>query len=139
MRTWLVDAGPLIAYVNARDPNHSRVADRLDEFGGRLATSSAVIAEAMHFLVADSRGPRWLADEISGSEMQVYDFSRPPELYDAVGLMEKYADTPMDYADATLVLLAEALDVRDVLTLDVRGFSTYRTRTARALRLVLGG
>jgi hypothetical protein len=36
------------------------------------------------------------------------------------------------------VLLAEALRVTDVLTLDRRGFRTYRTRTGRAFRLVLG-
>jgi len=63
--------------------------------------------------------------------------SRPPELDAAVALMEKYADTPMDFADATLVLLAEALDVHDILTLDRSGFSTFRTRPGRALRLVL--
>jgi hypothetical protein len=51
--------------------------------------------------------------------------------------MEKYDDTPMDFADATLVLLAEALQVRDVLTLDRRGFSTYRTTKRHAFRLVL--
>lgn len=51
--------------------------------------------------------------------------------------MEKYADTPMDFADATLVLLAEALEVYEVFTLDRRGFSTYRTRERRAFRLVL--
>ncbi len=41
--------------------------------------------------------------------------------------MEKYSDTPMDYADATLVLLAERLEVYEVATLDRRGFSAYRT------------
>ena len=34
-------------------------------------------------------------------------------------------------------ILAEALDARDVLTLDRRGFSTYRTRRRRGFRLVL--
>jgi hypothetical protein len=56
---------------------------------------------------------------------------------DAAGLMERYADTPMDFADATLVLLAEALGVFDVLALDRRGFSTYRTAGGRPFRLVL--
>jgi predicted nucleic acid-binding protein len=69
--------------------------------------------------------------------MEVYDLSRPPELHEAVSLMEKYSDTPMDFADATLVLLSEALQVPDVFTLDRRGFSTYRTRKRRAFRLVL--
>ena len=69
--------------------------------------------------------------------MPVYDLGRPPELFDVVWLMEKYHDTPMDYADGTLVLLAEALNIREVPTLDRRGFSTYRTRQRRGLRLVL--
>jgi predicted nucleic acid-binding protein len=51
--------------------------------------------------------------------------------------MEKFADTPMDFADATLVLLAEAIGVHDVFTLDRRGFSAYRTRKRRGFRLVL--
>lgn len=51
--------------------------------------------------------------------------------------MKKYADTPMDFADATLLLLAEALKVKNVLTLDRRGFSAFRTRRNRGLRNVL--
>jgi hypothetical protein len=51
--------------------------------------------------------------------------------------MEKYLDTPMDFADATLLLLAEILGLDDIFTLDRRGFAAYRTRDGRALRLVL--
>jgi predicted nucleic acid-binding protein len=51
--------------------------------------------------------------------------------------MERYSDTPMDFADATLVLLAEVFEVLDILTLDRRGFSTYRTAGGSAFRLVL--
>jgi predicted nucleic acid-binding protein len=43
----------------------------------------------------------------------------------------------MDFADATLVLLAEALGTDELLTLDRRGFSIFRTRKRRAFRLVL--
>ena len=53
--------------------------------------------------------------------------------------MEKYADTPMDFADATLVLLAEALGQSEILTLDRRGFSVFRTRRGRPFRRVLDG
>ena len=51
--------------------------------------------------------------------------------------MSKYSDTPMDFADATLVLLAEELGVAEILTLDRRGFTAYRTRKGKAFRLVL--
>ncbi|MGH7545173.1 MAG: type II toxin-antitoxin system VapC family toxin [Gemmatimonadota bacterium] len=137
MKAWLVDTGPLVAYLDARDPAHAKVAARWDAFTGRLGTSSAVVTEAMHFVAASPKGPRQLAALVAASEMDVYDLTRPPELQEAAGLMEKYADTPMDFADATLVLLAEALALEDVFTLDHRGFSVYRTRNGRALRSVL--
>jgi predicted nucleic acid-binding protein len=138
VKTWLVDTGPLVAYLDARDPVHTRVAAEWDAFTGGLATTSAVITEAMHFVAATAKGPSHLAALVAGSEMDVYDLTRPPELHEAAALMEKYADTPMDFADATLVLLSEALGLEDILTLDRRGFSVYRTRNGRALRSVLG-
>ena len=137
MKTWLVDTGPVVAYLDAEDPAHADVAGCWDSFRGQLVTTSAVIIEAMHFVTASPSGARYLADLVAASGMEVYDLSRPPELFEAVTLMEKYSDTPMDYADATLVLLAEALEVHEVLTLDRRGFSTYRARKRRAFRLVL--
>jgi hypothetical protein len=51
--------------------------------------------------------------------------------FEAAELMEKHADTPMEFADATLVLMAEALELKDVFTLDRRGFSAYGTRDGR--------
>jgi predicted nucleic acid-binding protein len=51
--------------------------------------------------------------------------------------MEKYADLPMDYADATLVLLAERLGVFDLLTLDRRGFTVFRSSRGQHFSLVL--
>ena len=69
--------------------------------------------------------------------MQVYDFAQPKALREAATLMAKYANVPMDYADATLVLLAEYLGVKDILTLDRRGFSTYRMKRYQPLRQVL--
>ena len=137
MRTWLVDTGPLVSYLDARDPAHGEVADRLDGFTGGLATTSAVVTEAMHFLSATRSGPRLLAELVRTSGMGLFDLCQPPELDAAAALMDKYADTPMDFADATLVLLAEALGQNEILTLDRRGFSAFRMRRGRSFRLVL--
>jgi hypothetical protein len=113
------------------------VAARLDGFTGRLATTRAVVTEAMHLVASDTRGPRLLADLLAATDAEVYDLSQPPDLHHAVGLMERYANLPMDFADATLLLLAEALGVDNLLTLDRRGFAAFRTRLGDALRLVL--
>ena len=108
-----------------------------NQFTGALATTSAVVTETMHFVAPARSGPRRLAEFISASGTDVYNFCGAQELRAAVSLIEQYRDTPMDLADATLLLLAEALGVRDILTLDRRGFSTYRTRERKALRMIL--
>ena len=59
------------------------------------------------------------------------------ELQRAVALMEKYADVPMDFADATLVLLAEKSGVREILTTDESGFRTFRIHRRQGFHLVL--
>jgi hypothetical protein len=137
VRSWLVDTGPLVAYLDAGDPTHALVADRLGAFTGQLLTTSAVLTEAMHFVAPAPHGPLLLADLVESSGMQVFDFTQPPLLREAALRMEKYADTPMDFADATLMLLAERLKVSNIATLDRRGFSVYRTFDRKALRLVL--
>ena len=137
MKRWLIDTGPLVAYLDADDPAHGAVAECLDAFTGRLMTTSAVVTEAMHFVAASHDGASLLVRFIEATRTEVFDLCGPPELGEAARLMERYADTPMDFADATLVLLAEGLDVHEILTLDRRGFTSYRTRQRKALKLVL--
>jgi predicted nucleic acid-binding protein len=137
VRSLLIDTGPIVAYLDAKEQKHIEVCEVLDSFSGQLLTTSAVITETMHFVSEVQTGPRLLADLVLASDMQIADFAQPLELRQAADLMEKYSDVPMDYADATLVLLAERLDVYDVLTLDHRGFSAYRTRRKQPLKQVL--
>lgn len=137
MKIWLLDTGPLVSYLVENDPAHDEVATRWDAFRGQAVTTSAVVMEAIHFVASARSGPRRLAELVSASATEVYDLCGPAELREAAALMEKYADTPMDFADATLLLLAEVLALDDVFTLDRRGFSVFRTRDGRALRSVL--
>jgi predicted nucleic acid-binding protein len=137
LRAWILDTGPLVAYLSAADKSHSHVAARLDAFTGQLFTTSAVIGEAMYLLSSVRRGPALLAEFVAESGIQILDFSQADELAEAARRMEKYADLPMDYADATLVLLAERLRVFEVLTLDRRGFSVFRSSQGKTFSLVL--
>jgi uncharacterized protein len=136
VKTWLLDTGPLVAYLHAHDPAHAFAVAHLDGFSGQLATTSAVVTEAMHLVVAAPGGPRLLAQFVAASGLRVFDFTQPVFLGECADLMEKYADTPMDFADATLILLAEDLDVLEILTLDRRGFSAFRTRKRLALQMI---
>ena len=137
MKTWLVDTGPFVAYLDRSDPRHEPVAASLDTFTGQLATTGAVVTEVMYFLADVDAGPTAFAELLLESDARIVNLTDPRDILAATRLMTRYADTPMDFADATLVMLGEALGVTDMLTLDRRGFSTYRTAKRKAFRLVL--
>jgi hypothetical protein len=50
-------------------------------------------------------------------------------------LMARYADVPMDFADATLTALAEEMGTRTAYTLDRRGFSVYRAAAGKGFEI----
>lgn len=139
MNRWLVDTGPLVAFLNTSDAAHRVVAPVFGAFSGELFTTEAVVTEAMYLLRKVPSGPRRLAEFVVACQIAVHGTSSPADLVVTASLMERYADTPMDYADATLVVLADQIRERRVLTLDRRGFSVFRNRQKEAFELVLDG
>jgi predicted nucleic acid-binding protein len=109
----------------------------MEAFTGQLATTPAVITEVMYFLSDVNGGPLAFAELLSASSTLIAESIDSAQILAAAQLMDRYSDTPMDFADATLVLLAEDLGVSEILTLDRRGFSTYRTSKGKSFRLVL--
>lgn len=122
----LTDAGPLVAIIDAGEPDHDACLAALDAVAIPLVTTWPAFTEAM-YLVVRAGGPaghRALWRLVSSGRLQLADLS-------AAGvdrcqrLMDQYADTPMDLADASLVALAEELGHRRIFTLD-DDFDVYR-------------
>lgn len=137
MRRCLIDTGPFVAYLDLADPAHDEVAAYVDAFTGQMLTTSAVVTEAMYFLSQAPDGPEAFAELLVRSGVDVIEATQPAQVLAAAVLMRKYRDTPMDFADATLVALGDRFGVADILTLDRRGFSTYRTSAGKRFRLAL--
>ena len=57
------------------------------------------------------------------------------DLHDIQRLMRQYADRPMDFADATLVHVADRDGIADILTIDHDDFETYRFGRNRRFRI----
>lgn len=134
----LLDTGPLVTLLDRSEPEHARVSEFLSRLQGhRLVTTGAVITEAFYFLSEVREGPERLSSFLAESATEVYDVFAPAALSAAVRLMAKYADCPMDFADATLVWLAEQTGTDRVLTLDRRGFQAYRYGRSRRFHLIL--
>ena len=134
MESIIVDAGPLIALFRRRDRHHARVTQFLSTNRARLVSTLPVITEVCHFLNADGKVAllTWIGR--SGLSLQPIGTDDLPEI---TALIERYADRDMDFADATLVWLAELINTLDVMTIDRRDFLTYRSRRGAAFNLVL--
>lgn len=125
----LCDSGPLIALFDQEDEAHEACRAALDGFGGNFFTTWPALTESFHFLQPASR-QALLWELIAAGTLNIIDLL-PSETPRMRGLMEKYADLPMDLADASLVVVGERLRLRKVFTLDRRDFRIYRPRHTR--------
>ena len=131
----LADAGALLACLDRGDPWHQRCRDAFGQFRLPLSTSSAVLTELFH-LVGDNRREVELAWAfIRAGAMTVLPIS-DRDLPDIEALMRKYHDRPMDFADATLVHLAQRESLSTVFTIDRDDFETYRVGGRKRLRIL---
>ena len=138
MNICLLDTGPLVALLDRSEPDHHQVQNRMARLAGsRLVTTGAVVTEAFYFLSDVRNGPGSLATFLHVSGTEVRDAFSAEALAAAVRLMGKYADVPMDFPDATLVWIAEMSGADAILTLDRRGFSSFRFGKNRRFKLVL--
>lgn len=126
-RDGLLDTGVLVAFLDAAEKRHEDCVQVLRDFRGRLLTTEAVLTEAMYLLhrFTGTQGTAACVEFVLRKGCILVPTSLPA-LARCRELMEKYEDVPMDYADATLVTLAEELGVALVLTLDRRGFLAFR-------------
>lgn len=137
MDAWLLDTGPIVAFLDDTDADHRVVVRAFERFAGRFVTTDAVVVEAMHLVSRSPAGPGLLIDFLFSSQAAIHASMSADDLLQAGELMTKYADVPMDFADATLALLAARLRITAVCTLDRRGFRTYRSGPRKAFDLVL--
>ena len=103
----------------------------LEEIGRRTGTSaSQALKQGLHILGPSSRGSDNLREFVLAAGMAVWFFD-PAGLERAFELMEIYHGHPVDLADASLIVAAEALRTRRKFTLDNRDFRPDRVRRAR--------
>src|SRR6185295_14422801 len=102
---------------------------------GAVISTEAVLTEATHLLGRTPNGPELCLEFFLAGGATLVPASLST-LRRCRVLMEKYADLPMDYADATLVVLAEELGTDLVFTTDRRDFEVYRFGKDRPFRVV---
>jgi predicted nucleic acid-binding protein len=124
----LTDAGPLIAIIDADEPDHQVCVEALDQLTLPLVTTWPAFTEAMCLLARAGgiRGQSALWKLVQSTRLVLADLS-PALVEQSARLMDQYADRRMDLADATLMALAEERGDRRIFTLDA-DFQIYRLR-----------
>ena len=131
----LIDTGALLALLDKDDRWHGRCVETFAALRLPLATSAAVLAELFHLLGNNRRdlAAAWGLLRSGAITLLPLDDEDTAELET---LMKRYADRPMDFADATLVRLAQRERLTTVFTVDQDDFETYRIDGRRRFRIV---
>ncbi|MEX0718321.1 MAG: hypothetical protein WD066_17130 [Planctomycetaceae bacterium] len=133
----LTDAGALVALLDADDAAHEdcvEAARRLP--AGPLLTTWVCFTKAMYLLgsVGGFRYQAALWAFRADSRLVLHDLTAS-EADRMAALMAQYQDTPMDMADASLVVLAESRGLRRIFTTD-SDFYVYRLLDGSALEVL---
>jgi len=121
----LLDTGVFVALLDRSEKAHGRCVEVFRSIAGNIFATEAVLTETVCLLGPSARAQRAAIEFILEGGATLVPQS-VASLARAADLIARYRNVPMDFADATLVALAEETGVHEILTLDVRGFSILR-------------
>lgn len=131
-----IDTGPIVALFDREDDKHHICVGTFKAIRQPLITTWPVLTEAFHLLGFSATVQDNLWEFIERGTVTVHELDK--ELSKRCrALMKQYRDLPMDFADATLVAVAEKENIRTIFTLD-HDFRVYRTKHKRAFSLLPG-
>lgn len=133
----LIDTGALLALLDADDRWHQPCRDAFARLRLPLASTGAVLAELFHLLGDNPRAQAAAWILLRSGAITLLPIT-DDDAADLDRLMARYRDRPMDFADATLVRLAERDGLCDILTVDHNDFETYRIDGRKRFRIVPG-
>lgn len=135
----LVDTGPLYALVDRADRHHLASLELLSDHPGPLVVPVLVVTETT-YLIGSRLGAdaevRFLGDVAAGRF--VVEQVDPDDWLRIAELVHRYRDLPLGTVDASVVAVAERLDVTEIATVDRRDFATVRPRHVDAFDLRVG-
>ncbi len=123
----IADTGFWLALANRRDKYHAIAKNAVATIDEPLITTWPVLTETCRLLLQHlgTQAQQKLVKSYSIGAFEIFDLTRD-HISDIHKYMKKYADLPMDLADASLVILAEHLGHGRILSTDQRDFKTYR-------------
>jgi len=129
----ICDTGPLVAYLNRKDPYHAWAVALMKQVRPPMLTCEAVLTEAAYFLREDHAEIDPLFRLIERGALRL-EFELSPHWPRVRTLMTRWEQ--MDLADASIVVMSELHVRSQVLTVDRRDFSAYRRNDRQLIDFV---
>jgi predicted nucleic acid-binding protein len=133
----VLDTGPLLAALDAADPDHRRCASLLSDADEDLVVPILVLAELDYWCHQRLGSVAWLSfmeDLLAGAyrleTATMTDLARSHEI------QTQYDDQSLGVVDASVLALVERLGESRLATLDHRHFSILRPAHVEALQLL---
>ena len=121
----ILDTGPWVALIDRSESRHTECVQWLKNFSGRLYSTEAVLTEVLYILNFSITAQCAALDFVLQSVVEIVP-SSTESLKKTKKLMKKYADLPMDFADATIVCLAVETGMQNIVTFDKKDFVIYK-------------
>jgi predicted nucleic acid-binding protein len=121
----ILDTGPWVALIDRSESRHTECVRWLKNFSGRLYSTEAVLTEVLYILNFSITAQCAALDFVLESVVEMVP-SSTASLKKTKNLMKKYADLPMDFADATIVCLAAETGMKNIVTFDRKDFAIYK-------------
>ena len=133
----VVDTSVFVSAADTDEPRHNECAQLLERHGGELVVPAPVVPETA-WLIEARLGPsaevRFLR-LVTTRKLTVVDLTLD-DYEHCVALIEQYADLGLGMVDASIVTVAENLDVTTLATLNERDFRVVRPRHVEAFELI---
>lgn len=133
----IVDTGVLLAAADTDDVDHPRCSDLLREHRGELLVPAPVIPETS-WQIERNLGPRSEAaflHLITGEQLQVIDLTLA-DWARCITLIETYEALGLGLVDASVIAVAERLELTTIATLNHRDFAVVRPAHCAGFELV---
>ena len=133
MKLVVVDTGPIVAWLCPRDEHHAWVRQAFSQVLPGSLICEAVLAEACYLAAKEGISRAKVVEFVTRVRLKPVPLCH--ELPAIQVLLDRYADAPMDFADACVVRLAEIHPDTSVCTTDGH-FRFYRRHQRESIPLL---
>lgn len=133
----ILDTGPIVALIDASDPEHDACVEMVGEVAEDLVIPSPVLVEVNYWLCKLFGVETWkiFVEDLERGAYRLLVLDEESVMR-AAEIEEQYAALELGFVDASVIAMCERLGETKVASLDRRDFAAVRPRHCDALQIL---